>query len=142
MDSVKVNRQTLLGKARENLAKHLKEYKVACDEWRIVTKEKAVELHTKVLKILTELNEKSTADLIKDFEHKVLELNFAKPLCYAKDYEEAIKMLEMSVEDEVVITQNVFKQLVLDEWSWKKAELNKRIFYTSNSALLNANFNE
>lgn len=40
------------------------------------------------------------------------------PCNFAKDFERAIAMIEMSVQDQVELDENTFKQWVLGEWSW------------------------
>ena len=42
-----------------------------------------------------------------------------EPMDQTRDYDRAIKMLEMSVDEEVDLTQQEFAQLVLDDWTWK-----------------------
>lgn len=41
------------------------------------------------------------------------------PTSHLKEYERAIRMLEMSVGTEVEVSEGSFRQLVLDEWDWK-----------------------
>ena len=44
------------------------------------------------------------------------------------DYECAIDMLEMSTEEEVLLQEHEFRQLVRDEWQWKRnwSEMNTK----------------
>jgi hypothetical protein len=42
------------------------------------------------------------------------------PQEHTADYDRVIKMLEMSVADEVTVTEQQFSQFVLDDWGWKK----------------------
>ena len=44
----------------------------------------------------------------------------SKPVSYADSYTRAIRMLELSVDDVIELEQDVFNQLVLDEWNWKR----------------------
>ena len=41
------------------------------------------------------------------------------PVSYEQNYTRAISMLELSVDLEIEIEEDVFNQLVLDEWTWK-----------------------
>ncbi len=41
------------------------------------------------------------------------------PIDHTRDYDRIIKMLEMSVKDEVQITEREFSQYVQDDWAWK-----------------------
>lgn len=49
------------------------------------------------------------------------------PVNHTKDYDRIIKMVEMSVDDEIVLTQQNFSAFVMDDWTWKQQ------FLTSNS---------
>ncbi len=49
--------------------------------------------------------------------HELLTLR--EPESHDKDYIRAIRMLEMSVADEVTISASQFAQFVLDDWAWK-----------------------
>lgn len=46
-------------------------------------------------------------------------VNLAEPEDHLKDYDRVIRMLEMSVNDEIQVTETEFSQYVLDEWGWK-----------------------
>lgn len=53
----------------------------------------------------------------KDFR---LHVGLAVPQDHTKDYDRIIRMLEMSIADEVKITEQEFTQYVQDEWGWKR----------------------
>jgi hypothetical protein len=38
---------------------------------------------------------------------------------HTKDYDTVLRMLEMSVDDQVVISRKQFQEYVLDDWGWK-----------------------
>lgn len=42
------------------------------------------------------------------------------PQEHTSDYDRVIRMLEMSVADQVTVTEQQFSQYVLDDWGWKK----------------------
>lgn len=44
---------------------------------------------------------------------------FAVPEDHTKDYDRAIKMLEMHQSDTIEMTEHTFSELVMDDWSWK-----------------------
>lgn len=50
-----------------------------------------------------------------------LYLNENPPEDHTLDYDRVLKMLEMSVEDEVTLTAEAFQQYVMDDWGWKQA---------------------
>ncbi len=47
-------------------------------------------------------------------------LTMPEPEDHTDDYDRAITMLEMCVDDEIVITSHDFTQYVMDNWGWKK----------------------
>jgi hypothetical protein len=55
------------------------------------------------------------------------------PVSYEDSYKRAIRMLELSVDDIIEVEEDVFNQLVLDEWSWKRS-------FTANSTMYKSGF--
>jgi len=110
MDSVKINRDELLKIVRENKEKHIKEYEEAVNDFRLA-----------VIKISNENMEIVNAGKI---DIKSLP---TKPTSYESNYVRVIRMLELSVDTVIELSQYDFAKLVLDEWEWKQ------IFSTSNS---------
>lgn len=57
-------------------------------------------------------------------DHKQFNLlafvSLTAPQDHTKDYQRVIRMLEMSVADEISITEQQFSQFVLDDWGWKR----------------------
>ena len=45
-------------------------------------------------------------------------LTLVEPTQHIDDYDCVIRMLEMSVADEITVTEGQFKNYVLDKWSW------------------------
>lgn len=80
-------------------------------------------------------------ELLQLAENRVEELrrgkraNFTKlvqmpePKDHTKDYDAAIKMLELTTEEKIVLTEYQFRQLVMDEWDWKEAFVNTTSMY-------------
>jgi hypothetical protein len=68
-------------------------------------------------------------------EGKKFSLTFklVKPLNYTNQYEKVIGMLEMSLEDKVLLSDNEYSQYVLDNWNWKTAFIGSTMSYTNNS---------
>ena len=58
-------------------------------------------------------------------------VEFQEPIDQTKDYDRAIKMLEMSIDDEIKLSEQDFRAYVMDDWSWKEQ------FLFSNSAYSN-----
>lgn len=115
MENIRINKQELLTIVKENRKKHKLEYSEAIKAYRV----KAGDLlEQEVQKIIN--GEK--------FE---LRFNLQQPRSYIKEYDLAIQMLEMSIEDSVEISDYEFRQLVNDEWDWKESF---RSSYLSNSS--------
>ncbi len=59
-------------------------------------------------------------------------IGLTEPMDQTKDYDRAIRMLEMTVDEIVTIGAHEFQQYVMDDWAWKEQ------FTASNSAYLGA----
>jgi hypothetical protein len=108
MHAVKVNRQELLGIVRANKDKHISEYTESVEDYKAAT----VKLAKANLKLV------NTGELDEIAKCKPMP---SKPVSYESNYTRAIRMLELSVEDTIEVEEDVFNQLVLDEWAWKNA---------------------
>lgn len=106
MRYVKVNKAELLGIVRENKKKHVKEYDESVRDYKKAAVKVAKE-HVDLAK---------SGDLEQIAKIRAMP---SKPVSYEKEYDRAIRMLELSVEEELDIESDVFNQLVLDEWVWK-----------------------
>lgn len=118
MRSVKMNKDELLKIVRENKIKHMKEFEEAVGDYKAL-----------VYKISSDnLVLARTENLDKFKEIKALP---AAPRSYENDYSRAIRMLELSVDDVIELEDDVFNQLVLDEWVWKQSFTTSNIAYKS-----------
>ena len=115
MEKIKVNKQELLGIVKQNREKHKKEYLESIKAYRV----KVADLFTKEL------------EKVLSGEKFNVYFDLTKPESHEKDYDLAIRMLEMSVDENVEIERDEFNQLVNDEWSWKR---NFKASYYSNSS--------
>ena len=106
MRSVKIDKKKLLAIVRENKEKHVAEYNESVTDF----KDLAIRIATKNLEIA------NTGDLDKISRIKTIP---QAPTSHEKEYERAIRMLELSVEKEIEVEEDIFNQLVLDEWAWK-----------------------
>jgi hypothetical protein len=102
MNAIKVNKADLLVKLRTNRATHLDQFERASERF---------------LKIVTAELEGRLAEARKG---KVPNLAWAHPMPVnqTKEYDKAIGMLEMSIEDVIELEEHDYKNYVLDEWSW------------------------
>lgn len=106
MNAIKMNRVSLLDIVRTNQAKHVSEFNEATEDYKVLVLQLA-QANLKLAK---------TGDLAQFKNMKGVP---SAPTSYEKDYGRAIRMLELSVEDIIEVEEDVFNQLVLDEWQWK-----------------------
>jgi len=107
MNAIKMNRLELLEIVKANKITHIAEFIEAVADYKVL-----------VLKIATgNVKLAKTADLE---EFKKMKAIPQAPVSYEDSYKRAIRMLELSVEDVIEVEEDVFNQLVLDEWSWKR----------------------
>lgn len=69
-------------------------------------------------------------------KNKKVSLFFAleQPKDQTKEYDRVIKMLEMSVDDEVKLTEQEFANYVMDDWSWMDQFLHSNVGYSARAA--------
>lgn len=106
MKKVLLDRNELLEIVRENKEKHVAEYHEAVTDFK-----KAVFNVTKENLSLARTGRLEEIARIKSIPNA--------PVSYEDNYNRAIRMLELSVEDQVELEEQIFNQLVLDEWHWK-----------------------
>ena len=106
MRTVKVKKKELMTKLVANKEKHIKDFEEAVSDY----KELVLSICQSNLK-LSKTGSLDSFDKIKAIP--------GAPREYTKEYERAISMLEMSVDDVIELEDDVFNQLVLDEWNWK-----------------------
>lgn len=111
MQTVTVEKNELLKILRENRKTHIQLYKEAVEGW----KTDAMDQYQTAIKVLEDENKVTT------------HFDLQKPESHVKDYDRVIRMLEMSVDDEIELSSHEFEQYVQDEWGWKD------LFVTSNA---------
>lgn len=62
--------------------------------------------------------EHALADAREGKEYRTA-IQLAEPEDHVADYDRVIKMVKMSVHDQLQVTETEFSQYVLDEWHWK-----------------------
>lgn len=115
MHAVKINRLQLMGIVQENMTKHVAEYLEAVEDYKVLCTKIANE-NIKLAKSNLKKIEAGELDKVESFKGLP-----QKPTSYEADYKRAARMLELSVEDTIEVEEDVFNQLVLDEWAWKRA---------------------
>jgi len=115
MDKVTVDRKLLLEKLKGNRDKHRDIFLEAQKEYR---KQMVKELD----QMLAEAREG------KNFRRSV---TLCEPVDYTADYDAAIAMLGMSVDEQIEISRQDFACFVMDDWSWKRNFLTTNSTYVS-----------
>jgi len=118
MDQVTVEVRQLLDRVRENKEAHDLIYQAAVAGYWETAQE--------------ELEKKLEQVARREVPSNVLNIQY--PVSHAEDYETAIVMLEMSVQDQVTLDQRSFAQLVLNKWNWTQAFLQVNTLYAMKGA--------
>jgi len=118
-------RLELIGKLKENRAKHIIAYEDAMPVWKQEMCNALVELAEEIA-----VPEDGFANI--DFS-TITDLRNAKPFCNTDDYDRAIAMLQMATELEIKLDTEAFRQLVLDEWDWKNRFRDHVVSYAAKS---------
>jgi PP-loop superfamily ATP-utilizing enzyme len=71
-------------------------------------------------KVAVELKLREHLELLHKEGKAILSIKLEAPQEHTKDYDRVIRMLEMSVADEVTISEAQFRQYVMDDWDWKE----------------------
>lgn len=103
MNEINVTKSTLLEKLTENREIHKSEYKEMMETY-----------HQEVIRGLSKLLKAAK----KKPKQPVTSLNIPIPISYINEYDTVIGMLEMSTNEDFVITQAEYKKYVMNEWSW------------------------
>ena len=108
MKQVKVSKAELKMKLAANREIHIKEFEETLQGYR-----------DQVQAVMAEQMSKAEDGLDVDF--RAISVLQAIPTSHEKDYDRAIAMLSMSVDDHLTLEKQDFDQLVMDEWSWKSS---------------------
>jgi len=118
MNAVKINRLELLKIVRENKDKHIVDFAESVEDY----KKAALKIAESNLALV------QTGDVDKIAK---IQMQPGKPVSYETNYNRAIRMLELSVEEVIEVEEDVFNQLVLDEWAWKNSFVASASLYKS-----------
>lgn len=110
METIKINKQKLIDKLKENKIKHIEDYEKALLGYKI-NAEKSLRNKIKELKKLPALE---LGEFSLDF------FGDRKPESHEYDFNMVIGMLEVSEDVEVNIDSEEYKRYYMNEWEWKK----------------------
>lgn len=103
MDLVKVRKSELLAKLRENLEKHNAILKKAKAQYWVA-------LESRLSKMIERVKQHREVDLYVDI---------TEPQDHSEDYDLAIAMLDMSVDDVIGLTPQEFSKYIMNKWAWR-----------------------
>lgn len=118
MNAVKINKVELLEILRKNKETHTAEFNEAVEDY--------IAAAIKIAKENMTLAKSGDLDKIARFRSLP-----QKPISYESSYTRAIRMLELSVDTVIEVEEQVFNQLVLDEWHWKASFTTSNAIYKS-----------
>lgn len=111
---IKVKREELITKIKENREKHILDFTKA----------------QKGFKIDCEVKLKAALKAVRKGEIPE-DIDFEEPTSHEDDYDAVIDMLEMSVDDELEITYEQFQRYARDKWNWSTKFNQLATFYNS-----------
>lgn len=106
MDDVKLNKDELIEKIRENMETHQATYEAAIEEF-----------NRQQVELLEDMVAKARAG--KPFDRLALS-RLPVPENHMEDYRRALALLEMEVRKEIKLGPHEFNRYVLDEWEWTR----------------------
>lgn len=118
MNSVRVNKAHLLTKLKENREKHRAIFLEALEGYR---KEAIRQLEAQLARA-------------KSSKKFTVYINLTQPSDQTKDYDRAIGMLNMSLDTEIALSEQDYKNYVLDDWTWKSQFLASNSAYSATAA--------
>lgn len=120
MEQVKVNKNDLLEKLRKNRAEHREIFEEASQAFR-----------KKVIQVLDE----RLADA-REGKRIVLRMDLVQPMDQTEEYDQAITMCEMSVDNEIILSYDNFRNYILDKWSWRDQFIASNARYSAKAAAM------
>jgi hypothetical protein len=112
---VTVKRDTLLAALKKNREEHRKTFLEAQEGFRAMVIEKL-------------------DAMLKDARDRkpiTLRIDLPAPTDQTRDYDRVIRMLEMSINEEILISEQEFSQYVMDDWGWKAQWVGTTSNYTN-----------
>jgi hypothetical protein len=110
---VKVRRDELLSVLHQNRERHIQEYEAACVGYRDVALRRIEEGFQEARDVVNRLKEGQTVAV-------GFRISLSVPVSFEKAYDQIIRMMEMSVDTEIVLTASQFACFVMDDWEWKE----------------------
>jgi hypothetical protein len=119
LSTVRVSKEFLLGKLRENRVIHEKSYYEILEARQKKILEDLEALRPKFEEQLKERLDKSAEDAEYTPTTISLSVYSLKPENHTKDYDKVITLLDASLDAEFELSSSEFNQYVNDDWEWK-----------------------
>ena len=115
MENVTVTKSALLEALKENRDAHQAIFEEALDGYKAET-ERLLKEHLKA---------------VRSGKVQAIYVNLPVPEDHTRDYDRAIRMIDMSVDSEITIDETSFRQYVMDDWRWKHQFLSSNSTYSA-----------
>jgi hypothetical protein len=115
MDKVKVKKDELRKLVQKNRDAHKAVYEQAFEGYRKACIQ----------------NLEANLESVRRGKKERIWLTETPPDDHTSDYDRVLRMIDMSVDTEVVLTEKAFQQYVLDDWDWKQTWAMSNSKYTS-----------
>lgn len=120
MKSIKIEREKLLEIVKANRENHRNIFLEALEGYR-----------REVIRLLEERLEQARKG--KRVTHII---SLVQPMDQTREYDRVIRMLELTIDNPVELTEMEFAQYVQDEWNWRGAFLHSNAAYSVSAAKL------
>lgn len=131
---IQVDRNELGHILKKNKEKHVSDYKESYSKF-LEHCESVLKRHQKDFEELIDHNplndnEVHDSDWLYNLRNGLAEFKLPRePVSYEKEYDKAIRMVELSTESNLTLDDQQFEQLVLDQWSWTERFTETSAFY-------------
>ena len=120
MDVVKVKKSELLAKLKHNRAEH-----------REIFEEASAAFRKEVIKVLDQRLEDARAG-----KRIRLRIDLTQPMDQTAEYDQAIAMCDMSVDDDIELSHEYFRCYILDKWHWRDQFIASNAGYSAKAAAM------
>lgn len=114
MKPTRIPWEKLLRIVKTNRENHIEALKISFKGWRDETLTQALHIANTAEAVMGE--KQTSIDMI---QREVAKLD-KPPVSHLRDYDRLIKMIELTDEEHIELTEQEFDQYVNDEWSWKQ----------------------
>lgn len=122
MELIRVDKDELIAKLTENKAKHREVLEEAIEGFR-----------TDALARLEEQIAQIERGSVREVHIRIPRLSD-----HTRDYDRVIAMLEMSQDDEIMLSETDFASYVMDDWAWKREFIVGNKMYSKTAETMSA----